>query len=380
MTKRKTVLAGDEAAVWCHPTELAPWPKNPRRNDGEPVEAVIASIKRFGFGSPITARRANNEIIGGHTRWKAATAMGLDRVPVRFLDLSEKEAHLLALADNRLNEKAAWDVPMLKGILDTVTIGDAAQVGFSADDVSVMADQVMAEGGQLELVPDGPIVVQRWRTALTRHTLSMPARLLLQYALTGNGFMDYGCGRGDDVRILRAAGVDAHGWDPHFAPLAPKVEAGAVNLGFVLNVIEDVEARSEALLGAWALTTGVLSISVICGSGAALVRPKRYSDGVLTNRGTFQRFYSADELREYVGLVLGVDPVQVTTGVVYAFRDPAAAELFLATRKVHEARVEALKADGNHLVVQAVLPGDKEREREMICDIAEGCGGTWELK
>ena len=49
----------------------------------------------------------NGEIIAGHTRWKAAKELGLDRVPVRYLDLDPADAHLLAIADNRVAEEAS---------------------------------------------------------------------------------------------------------------------------------------------------------------------------------------------------------------------------------------------------------------------------------
>lgn len=55
-------------AEWVSPDDLVPWPGNPRKNDGKPVEAVAKSIERFGFSSPIVARRENGEIIAGHTR------------------------------------------------------------------------------------------------------------------------------------------------------------------------------------------------------------------------------------------------------------------------------------------------------------------------
>lgn len=114
------------AAEWCSPGVLRAWPKNPRKIPPEAVSAVAASIKRFGFGAPIVARRAGREIIAGHTRWLAAVELGLDRVPVRYLDLPENEAHLLAMADNRLGELSTWEVPGLHELLssaDELTIG-----------------------------------------------------------------------------------------------------------------------------------------------------------------------------------------------------------------------------------------------------------------
>ena len=112
MTRRAEV-----AATWESTGSLVPWAGNPRKNDGDPVERVAKSIQRFGFGAPIIARASDREIIAGHTRWKAAQRLGMDRVPVRFLDVDEDEAHALALADNRLTEITPWDDEALADVL-----------------------------------------------------------------------------------------------------------------------------------------------------------------------------------------------------------------------------------------------------------------------
>lgn len=108
-----------DAAVYVHPDALEPDPQNPRRND-DAVPQVADSIRRFGFGAPIVARRTGpgrGVIIAGHTRWKAAHVLGLDRVPVRFMDLSEADARALMLADNKLAEIAEWDDDMLREVI-----------------------------------------------------------------------------------------------------------------------------------------------------------------------------------------------------------------------------------------------------------------------
>jgi DNA modification methylase len=122
----------EPAAEWVAIDALRPWADNPRSND-DAVAAVAESIRRFGFGAPILARRANGEIIAGHTRLKAAQQLGLDRVPVRFLDLDPVDAHLLALADNRLGEEASWDDEMLAAVLADLKAqqADLAATGFS---------------------------------------------------------------------------------------------------------------------------------------------------------------------------------------------------------------------------------------------------------
>lgn len=127
------------AAEWVDPATLKPWPRNPRKNEGEPVAKVAESIKRFGFATPIVARLETREIIAGHTRWKAAQKLGLAQVPVRFLDLTEHEAHLLALADNRLGELADWDVPELATLLHDFEAADQVLAGWDDADLDALA-------------------------------------------------------------------------------------------------------------------------------------------------------------------------------------------------------------------------------------------------
>ena len=113
----KATNSGEAAAVWVDIGELKAWENNPRKNDGAPVRKVAESIKRFGFASPIIARKSNGEIIAGHTRFMAAQELGLTKVPVRYLDLDPADAHLLAIADNRVAEEADWDDEKLSAIL-----------------------------------------------------------------------------------------------------------------------------------------------------------------------------------------------------------------------------------------------------------------------
>jgi DNA phosphorothioation-associated putative methyltransferase len=176
--------------------------------------------------------------------------------------------------------------------------------------------------------------VTRHRTALTRYSLSTPVQSLWRHGfLDGTlSFFDYGCGKGDDVRGLASIGVSATGWDPHFAADNPKQAADVVNLGFVLNVIEDQRERLEALRGAWALTGRVLVVAVLIGGRSAFERFRLFRDGVLTGRGTFQKYFTTDEFREYLEEALAREPITVTPGIAYVFRNDDDEQAFLARR------------------------------------------------
>ena len=126
----------EAAAVWTDINSLTPWDKNPRRND-HAVAEVATSIKRFGFASPIIARTADRMVIAGHTRLKAAQSLGLDTVPVRFVDLDPADAQLLALADNKLGEVAYWDDALLADVLSGLRDEglDLAMAGFEQAEI-----------------------------------------------------------------------------------------------------------------------------------------------------------------------------------------------------------------------------------------------------
>ena len=142
----------ESAAEWVDIGAVHPWEKNPRKNDGRPVEEVAASIKRFGFGAPIVARKADGRIIAGHTRYKAALHLGLTSIPVRFLDVDPADADLLTLADNRTGELATWDFRALMDVLnDHGPDLDVAGLGWSDEDIQRMLTPPLPDGA---LPPD----------------------------------------------------------------------------------------------------------------------------------------------------------------------------------------------------------------------------------
>lgn len=95
--------------------KLHPHHKNPRNND-HAVDSIANSIKRFGFTSPIIVNK-DQTILAGHTRYKAAKKIGLQTVPVVYVDLSPVDAELLMIADNKLGEKADWNTDQLSDLL-----------------------------------------------------------------------------------------------------------------------------------------------------------------------------------------------------------------------------------------------------------------------
>lgn len=113
--------------------EIIPYINNPR--DNEPaVDAVASSIKNFGFNQPI-AIDFKNEIIAGHTRYKAAKKLDLKEVPCVIIDdLTDEEVRAYRLADNKVTEKATWNKELLAEELAGLGNLDMTLFGFDESD------------------------------------------------------------------------------------------------------------------------------------------------------------------------------------------------------------------------------------------------------
>lgn len=98
--------------------ELVEYEGNARRNDAG-VSKVAESIREFGFLNPISID-ANNVIISGHTRLKAAKQLGLTEVPCIVQNLSEEDAKLARIIDNKSHEYSTWDVGKLHQELGSI--------------------------------------------------------------------------------------------------------------------------------------------------------------------------------------------------------------------------------------------------------------------
>lgn len=177
--------------------------------------------------------------------------------------------------------------------------------------------------------------IARHRTALIRHGLSRPVRLALGDGLISENasVFDFGCGRGDDLRLLTEAGYACSGWDPNHRPEGVLTPSDIVNIGYVVNVIEAPDERAETLVAAWALAKSLLIVAArMSGEERDLVSRAPLADGVLTSHNTFQKFYEQQELKHWVETTLSAEAVAAAPGIFYVFRDNEQREAFRASR------------------------------------------------
>jgi DNA phosphorothioation-associated putative methyltransferase len=200
---------------------------------------------------------------------------------------------------------------------------------------------VRIEGHQLidcpeikEQLPSMVSKIERHRAAIARRDISRPMRLALESDIftPETTFFDYGCGYGGDIEQIAKLGYVSHGWDPYYRPNSSLISADVVNLGYVINVIEDPVERREALVNAWSLTDQVLIVSALVLIDDRDRGQVAYGDGVITRRNTFQKYYEQEELKIYIEQVLNVEAIPAAFGIYFVFREPEMAQRIRAYR------------------------------------------------
>lgn len=178
----------------------------------------------------------------------------------------------------------------------------------------------------------------RYKTAMKRTALSRPISAAIRdRVLTKEmSFFDFGCGYGSDVELLQSSGFSASGWDPHFHPKNQKLKADVVNLGFVLNVIEDPKERSEVFKEAFGMAQECLVVAVRIDSAFF---QDRFGDGSVTRDGSFQKIYSQAEFRSYAEGLLGKRIHLIEPGIGYVFKKEAAEQRYLSNRYLNRLAV-----------------------------------------
>ena len=175
----------------------------------------------------------------------------------------------------------------------------------------------------------------RRKTAIARTDYSRPIRIAMSDGLIDptTTVFDYGCGLGDDLRHLGLRGIPSWGWDPEHRRDGTLAPAQIVNLGYVVNVIEDGLARVECLKRAWSFAQGALIVSARLATDTADLKPAgAYGDGVVTSIGTFQKFYEQGEFKDWLDEHLPEPAVPAGLGVFYVFREATDRIGFLASR------------------------------------------------
>ena len=123
--------------------DLCPDPANPRAHGEENLDAITASLRRFGQAEPLVVQKGTRRIVAGHGRLTAMKALGWTEADVVELEVDDLTATALAIALNRSAELAQWDDATLAKLLSELDVnGGLDGVGFSDADLKELLDSV----------------------------------------------------------------------------------------------------------------------------------------------------------------------------------------------------------------------------------------------
>jgi len=122
------------------PSELKPWPGNPRTHSTRQLAKLKANIRKFGFTSTILVDE-HGVILNGHGRNQAALELGLKSVPVRVISgLTPQQKRAIVISDNKIGELSGWDDGLLKAELELLikTDFEVELTGFSTAEIDLI--------------------------------------------------------------------------------------------------------------------------------------------------------------------------------------------------------------------------------------------------
>lgn len=279
---------------------------------------------------------------------KTSVTVDLTKLTHRIADYSKSENPPI------LHRKECFvetSYPMIQEFLAITAEGEKAglyeqarQIGFEQSwHKKIRAKGLqLSENGRLHALSlEAPVTsltdinVERHLTAIDRNKLSGPLQTLAKNSFLDGSytFLDYGCGKGDDARELEAHGLNVSSWDPVHNPEGNLTSSNIVNLGFVINVIEDTDERKETLNRAFELAETILVVSAMVAGESVTSQFMPYKDGVITSRNTFQKYYSQTELKEYIEQSLNDTAIAVGQGIFYVFKDKLKEQDYLLGRQ-----------------------------------------------
>ena len=149
------------------------------------MEAIKASLRRYGQRKPVVANRRTGLIEAGNGTWEAARALGWERLAVLWVEDDPSSASGYAVADNRTAELAQWDdVALARTLRALRASGDGLEAaGFTEREYREVSDRLARasaaagdgfdEAAALAAAPDLAAKVERGQLwALGRHLLA----------------------------------------------------------------------------------------------------------------------------------------------------------------------------------------------------------------
>ncbi|MFI5259309.1 MAG: DNA methyltransferase [Candidatus Limnocylindrales bacterium] len=129
-------------------------PRNPRIGN---VEAVKASLRRFGQQKPVVVQASTTFVVAGNHVVLAARALGWTAIAANVVELDDATALAFMLADNRTSDLGGYDDALLAAILAEQSAADnLAATGYDLADVAALLRAAGLDERDPDVVPDLP--------------------------------------------------------------------------------------------------------------------------------------------------------------------------------------------------------------------------------
>jgi DNA modification methylase len=132
-------------------------PANARLHPDTNLDAITASLKRFGQAEPLVVQAGTSRVIAGNGRLVAMKKLGWTECDIVELDVDDLKATALGIALNRTAELAEWDEPVLAKLLEELKKEDALEgVGYTNEDMDALLKDLAADQPAAEIDDPGP--------------------------------------------------------------------------------------------------------------------------------------------------------------------------------------------------------------------------------
>jgi len=150
-------IAPELAAFVVPIASLTLHPRNPRRGN---LEAITASLRRFGQLRAVVVQKRSMWIVAGNHVVRAARALGWQHLAATVVELDDATASAFLLADNRSSDLGTYNEALLAAILEEqAAAGNLAGTAYGPDDIAELVARVLAEAerhGDPDALPDEP--------------------------------------------------------------------------------------------------------------------------------------------------------------------------------------------------------------------------------
>lgn len=123
--------------------DLSHDPANLRKHSERNLDAIVASLRKFGQQHPIIIN-SQNIVMAGNGRLEAAKRLGWDKIQVVRSNLKGSDATAFSIADNRTAELAEWDQTALAETLRALQSEDfeIESAGFTDDEIGKLIESI----------------------------------------------------------------------------------------------------------------------------------------------------------------------------------------------------------------------------------------------